>query len=225
MPKFKKVIRKQAGGASKVPILPFIPVPKARQPRRPAFGFLPGEISTPEEKAMAFLLGSDRSGVEKGVKSLSDMIYPPVPKGALVKAGPVQGDAVEGPDSIPSTPAAPAKGSTPALGSRRAPGKPSVDNQKIASMLMAAAKPSKDLSNLPSPQLPGLNQDAMINALVSGSMGRRRSDLSDLSGRLASMEELGFKKSAAPAPAGMSGMLASAEIPKTKAGMKKFIQE
>ena len=246
MPKFEKVIRKQAGGKgsaptpkagfflgpSKIPIYNTTPVPG---------GIYSGTTPLPEGAETAgydsgaplypdalykWLAGKSES-LPFGVKTLADINRSLAPKPPALGQVSVQPQADTSAVSEPSAGKADA-GVKPAKTNQRSSRTPagySVDNKKIASMLMAAAKPSKDLSNLPGPQLPGLNQDAMINALVSGSMGRRRSDLSDLSGRLASMEELGFKKSAAPAPAGMSGMLASAEIPKTKAGMKKFMQE
>lgn len=72
-------------------------------------------------------------------------------------------------------------------------------------------------------KLAGEQQQPTVAPLPS-SAGRVVASAPSPVGRLASMEELGFKKSTA-APAGMSGMLASAEIPKTKAGMKKFMQD
>jgi hypothetical protein len=224
MPKFKKVIRKQGGGGFDIyqalsdvgERIPFGAIYEAlgQIPKQAAGAArmatsmapylsptMPGELAA---KGTGALVRGMLRGPEK---QRQDAMRPKLPS-----PGVPSGIASFGlpPEQANATPAATAeKVKSPASGSGKGSPKYSVDNQKIASALMAAAKPSDDLSNLPAFSAPEKNA---MTAYKSGASS------------MADMAKV-FKE-AAKAP-GASPELAKAagEIPKTKAGMKKFMQD
>ena len=224
MPKFKKVIRKQGGGGFDIyqalsDVGERIPVGAIYE----ALGQIPKQAAGAARMAtsMAPYLSPTMSGelAAKGTGALvrgmlsgpekqrQDIMRPKLPA-----PGVPSGVASFGlpPEQANATPAATAeKVKSPTSGSGKDSPKHSVDNQKIASILRAAAKPSDDLSNLPAFSVPEKNA---MTAYKSGA-----SPMADMAKVF---------KEAAKAP-GASPELAKAagEIPKTKAGMKKFMQD
>jgi len=228
MPKFKKVIRKQGGGDFDIyqalsDVGERIPVGAIYA----ALGQIPKQTAGAAKMAtsMAPYLSPTATGelTAKGVGALvRGMLRGPeaqrqeVMRPKLSTPGVPSGVAMPGlpaPDSTP-VPTAPVKlGRVPPAGGgvRGASASPSFDNKKIASMVMAAARPSADLSDMP--MAPAV---ADRNAMADYKSGGTQS-LAQLSKAI---------KDAAKAP-GASPELAKAagELPKTKAGMKKFMQE
>lgn len=228
MPKFKKVIRKQGGGDFDIyqalsDVGERIPVGAIYA----ALGQIPKQTAGAAKMAtsMAPYLSPTATGelTVKGVGALvRGMLRGPeaqrqeVMRPKLSTPGVPSGVAMPGlpaPDSTP-VPTAPVKlGRVPPAGGgvRGASASPSFDNKKIASMVMAAARPSADLSDMP--MAPAV---ADRNAMADYKSGGTQS-LAQLSKAI---------KDAAKAP-GASPELAKAagELPKTKAGMKKFMQE
>lgn len=224
MPKFKKVIRKQGGGdfdiyqalsdvGERIPVgaiyeaLGQVPKQTAGAARMATSmapylsPTMPGELAAKGTGALVrgMLRGPEKQRQDTMRPKLSS---PGVPSGIASFGLP--------PEQAKDTPAATAeKVKSPASGSGKGSPKYSVDNQKIASALMAAAKPSDDLLNLPAFSAPEKNA---MTAYKSGA-----APMADMAKAF---------KEAAKAP-GASPELAKAagEIPKTKAGMKKFMQD
>jgi hypothetical protein len=230
MPKFKKVIRKQAGGD-----LPYYEEgPGLFQAFENIRSDMAKDIVSPREAAVR----AGRMGRTAAAPKIRDLqaLSPSVVGGGMAREGiggapigilrrpqsslsgyDLAGSSISkvlGPAgevmSAPTQQATRPAGSATPRASRKA-ADPSVDSQMINSMLMAAARPSADLSDMP--MAPAA---ADRNAMADYKSGGTQS-LAQLSKAI---------KDAAKAP-GASPELAKAagELPKTKAGMKKFMQD
>jgi hypothetical protein len=230
MPKFKKVIRKQVGGN-----LPYYEEgPGLFQAFENIRSDMAKDIVSPKDAAAR----AKRMGLAAAAPKIRDLqaLSPGVVAGGMAREGiggapigilrqpqsslsgydlagssisKVLGPAVAA-MSAPTQQATRPTGSATPRAARKA-ASPSVDNQMINSMLMAAARPSAGLSDMP--MAPAV---ADRNAMADYKSGGTQS-LAQLSKAI---------KDAAKAP-GASPELAKAagELPKTKAGMKKFMQE
>jgi len=209
MPKFKKVIRKQGGGGADYGAAARNQANYILGKRedgggelssagfaRQGIGGKPIEIGSRRKPRMSGFNLADSSVYKAlGVPYMDPKLAPQDKPAASPTPGPAGGKG--------TSKSAPISAIDPAIS-----GPVEEENEYLQEMMKSAGasqQPTVDSS------FTGVNQDAMINALMSGAMGRRKSDLSDISSK---------------AP-GTSSELAKAagEIPKTKAGMKKFMQD